>query len=284
MKALPFPVAATGVSTDDRSAPVIEPDVAPAHEFANARRKSMEGIVSSGGGSGLKNQGVKTSDRSAPVLEVSAEESSDHSFVKARRGSLNQIANSFAGMEDASAARLNEGVETNDRSAPVIPQVDNMVPTMFRPKQVRTVALPGEQPPLPDREGAAESLQSQVSKTIAAKYDSALEEKLQRWIEASTGEPFTAPFAEHLKSGVVLCKLVNVVQPGAVSKISASRFAFAQMENITAFLRACKTLGLDQSSLFDTADLYNQDNMFLVLQCLLRLSNVAAAKGLPSAN
>ena len=61
--------ANTGVETDDRSAAVIEPDLAPAHDVANARRNS-----------------------------------------------LSQIADNFKGMEAESAAKLNEGVVTDDRS------------------------------------------------------------------------------------------------------------------------------------------------------------------------
>ena len=37
-----------GVETDDRSAPVIEPDVAPKHELINARRSSLKAIETGG--------------------------------------------------------------------------------------------------------------------------------------------------------------------------------------------------------------------------------------------
>ena len=63
--------------------------------------------------------GVETDDRSAPMIEPPA--IATPSMVEAsRRKSLGQIADNFKGMDAESAAKLNEGVETDDRSAPVI--------------------------------------------------------------------------------------------------------------------------------------------------------------------
>ena len=43
--------------------------------------------------------------------------------------------------------------------------------------------------------------------------------KYFQWIEAVMGEPLPAgDFADVLKDGVVLCKLINKIQPGSVKK------------------------------------------------------------------
>ena len=50
------------------------------------------------------------------------------------------------------------------------------------------------------------------------------------WIAAVTGEAVATDtaesFQESLKDGSILCKLINVLQPGFVVKINTSKMAF----------------------------------------------------------
>ena len=167
-------------------------------------------------------------------------------------------------MDDRSAP-----VTTNDTSdeqnattktkPPWMAGKDADVPTMFRRQnstgtQGKLNSAARAKAAIPKSNGdTAESLEKEVQRKVAAKYDNALESKLQGWIEGVVGEPFTQPFPDELKNGRVLCKLINKLQPGSVKKISESNFAFKQMENITTFLRACKGFGVNSSSIFDTA-------------------------------
>ena len=63
----------------------------------------------------------------------------------------------------------------------------------------------------------------------------------QAWIESVTGAPFDAAqsFEENLKTGVVLCELINKIKPGSVKKINKGSFAMKHMENISMFQRGC---------------------------------------------
>ena len=47
-----------------------------------------------------------------------------------------------------------------------------------------------------------------------------------------------------LKSGVVLCNLANCLKPGLVAKVSEVQKPFNQMENISAYLEACREYGV----------------------------------------
>ena len=94
------------------------------------------------------------------------------------------------------------------------------------------------------------------------------EKEVMEWIEAVMGEPlpkgeyeevrkisvqlFTFFFylihyhfiKQVLKNGVVLCKLMNKISPGAIAKFKESGPAFLLMENVQSFLKAIKTYGV----------------------------------------
>jgi hypothetical protein len=69
---------------------------------------------------------------------------------------------------------------------------------------------------------------------INSKYSDELAQECLEWIKEITGEPINVSgdmdnFYEVLKSGVLLCKLVNALEPGKIKKITESAMGkFAQ--------------------------------------------------------
>merc|ERR1712192_267996 len=57
-------------------------------------------------------------------------------------------------------------------------------------------------------------------------------------------------FAEVLKTGVVLCKLMNKIQPDSVKKFKEKGPAFLLMENVQTFLAAAKKYGVPDEEVF----------------------------------
>eukprot|EP00929_Paragymnodinium_shiwhaense_P068539 TRINITY_DN3448_c0_g1_i3.p1 TRINITY_DN3448_c0_g1~~TRINITY_DN3448_c0_g1_i3.p1 ORF type:complete len:463 (+),score=135.91 TRINITY_DN3448_c0_g1_i3:70-1458(+) len=114
------------------------------------------------------------------------------------------------------------------------------------------------------------TLDADCKAKIAAKYDEKQVEEVQQWIEQITGEKMgdQTPH-EWLKSGQVLCKLANTIRPGIVKKVNDSSLPFKQMENITFFRNAARELGVAESALFDTPDLYEEKNMPAVLSGIM---------------
>ena len=120
------PVAAGG----DRSAPSIDPQLAPKHELAKARGESLKSVEK--GGISLKSTAGATADRSAPAIDGSVtlsthdmgaavkEAAATGKAKSGMRASMHQITDGFANLSAESATRLSEGAETNDRSAPAI--------------------------------------------------------------------------------------------------------------------------------------------------------------------
>ena len=81
--------------------------------------------------------------------------------------------------------------------------------------------------------------------------------------------------AKPLKSGVALCTLVNIIKPDSVKRINSSKMAFKEMENISNFLAASESLGLNKIYLFQTVDLYEAQNIPQVINGIFALSRKA---------
>ncbi|CAF1160665.1 unnamed protein product [Rotaria magnacalcarata] len=114
---------------------------------------------------------------------------------------------------------------------------------------------------------------------IAAKRDPNLDREAQEWIEAVIGEKFPSePYEDALKDGVILCKLMNKLQPGAIQKYATSGGAFKLRENISIFQNAARAYGLGDAELFQTIDLFEKRNIPQVTQCVFALGRNAQKK------
>lgn len=89
----------------------------------------------------------------------------------------------------------------------------------------------------------------------------------------------------HLKDGVILCKLINKLNtfaglPTVTFKPKANS-SFVAMSNIENFNTGCKDFGVPQTALFQTPDLYEgrKAPMLNVINCLNQLGFVANNKG-----
>jgi len=118
-------------------------------------------------------------------------------------------------------------------------------------------------------------LDADIKKKFVEKYDPAKENAARVWIEALTRRKLSGSLQEELKSGVVLCELINAIQPGTVSAINKGSQPFVQRENIAAYLKGCKSLGMKETDLFVTQDLFEGDNIVVVIDNIFSLGIVA---------
>jgi len=116
----------------------------------------------------------------------------------------------------------------------------------------------------------AQGLDADLKAKQAAKFDVGLESEVIDWIQQVSGEtrPEGTSTHEWLKDGLVLCTLANKIKPGVVKKPNTSKLAFKQMENITFFMTAARDMGVSESSMFGTPDLYEEKNMGSVVDCI----------------
>jgi len=78
-------------------------------------------------------------------------------------------------------------------------------------------------------------------------------------------------FADILKNGVILCRLMNKIAPNSIPKFKEKGPAFLLMENVQSFLAAAKKYGVPDEEVFQTPDLFEARNIRQVTLCLYSL-------------
>ncbi|MFT7809099.1 calponin-3-like [Arapaima gigas] len=122
--------------------------------------------------------------------------------------------------------------------------------------------------------GPTYGLSAEVKSKIAQKYDMQKEEELRYWIEEVTGMPIGDNFQKGLKDGVILCELINKLQPGSVKKINNSQLNWHKLENLGNFIKAILEYGLKPNDIFEANDLFENGNMTQVQTTLLALASM----------
>ncbi|XP_071087334.1 myophilin-like [Haliotis cracherodii] len=130
-------------------------------------------------------------------------------------------------------------------------------------------------------------LTAEINKKINAKYDIEVEREAREWMETLLGNPLSDDSGDlgsdgmHavLKDGVLLCQVMNRLQPGSIKKINDSKMAFKQMENISKFLEAAERYGCSKTDMFQTVDLYEKTNMVQVINAVHALGRMAQKNG-----
>ncbi|XP_071953215.1 transgelin-2-like isoform X2 [Antedon mediterranea] len=122
---------------------------------------------------------------------------------------------------------------------------------------------------------------AEVAAKMDSKYSVENASKAAKWIDALlkdttiASSPEAGELHEKLKDGTVLCRVINTLKPGSVKKVNTSKMAFKMMENIGNFLVGCTKYGISTTDLFQTVDLYENQNMSQVVQTILALANAS---------
>uniref|UniRef100_U5EWN7 Calponin n=1 Tax=Corethrella appendiculata TaxID=1370023 RepID=U5EWN7_9DIPT len=116
------------------------------------------------------------------------------------------------------------------------------------------------------------ALERQVRAKIAGKRDLEKDREAQEWMESILGKKFpNCPYEDALQDGVILCNLINKLQPGAVAKINTSGGQFKMMENINLFQQAIKAYGVPDLDVFQTVDLFEKKDIAQVTSTIFAL-------------
>merc|ERR1711920_817340 len=111
-------------------------------------------------------------------------------------------------------------------------------------------------------------LDVELVERVETEHCTSVEDGAAKWIEALTGAQVSGNFAQTLHTGQVLCELVNKIRPATITKINNAGMPFKERENISNFIKACRTLGVQEHAVFSTDDLYDEKNLPSVVNCI----------------
>merc|ERR1712168_1615412 len=133
--------------------------------------------------------------------------------------------------------------------------------------------------------GPSYGLSRECAMKSQAKFSPERAKECVDWIEEVIGSKLEmevkdqVDFGTVLKDGSVLCQLINAISPGSVKKINTMKAPFKQRENIEMFLKGCEAYGLKAQDLFQVNDLYENKNLYMIVDNLFLLGGHAQKNG-----
>ncbi|XP_036603615.1 calponin-3-like [Trichosurus vulpecula] len=128
-------------------------------------------------------------------------------------------------------------------------------------------------------QGVKQGLLAAAKNKINCKYNHQAEKDLRNWIEEVTGLSIGTDFQRSLKNGIILCDLINKLQPGSVKVVNISLLNWPQLENVSNFIKAIQVYGMKPHDIFEANDLFENKNMTRVRSTLVALAGLAKRKG-----
>lgn len=124
-------------------------------------------------------------------------------------------------------------------------------------------------------------LDAEIAAKMDGKYSVEREKEAIAWMEAVTGLTVEPDFIGGLKNGVILCTLMNIISPGAISKFAAKpKHYLEHKSNIDYFVGSCNKIGVPSSDMITSLDLSDsRPDKHQVLQCIYAVARQAQAIG-----
>jgi len=132
-----------------------------------------------------------------------------------------------------------------------------------------------------EKHGIAAEAQAKMK----SKYDPEVSTQILEWIADITGEQIDTDGSEEnfyqvLRTGALLCKLLNTIKDGTVKKYNpTTTMAFKCMDNISSFLQGLDAIGVPMEERFQTVDLWEKGNLNGVQICLQSIGRKAPKFG-----
>jgi hypothetical protein len=143
------------------------------------------------------------------------------------------------------------------------------------PRSATTASAPAPAPaPVPSPVPAPAPVPAPVPPAPAVLNET--EKQAQAWMEQVLGLKMNKALPMALSDGVLLCRVVDKLCPGACPKPYEGPVRYRQIENVTAFVVAARKLGVKETDLFPTASLCERGETSQVAVTLLALRRVTS--------
>jgi len=221
-----------------------------------------------------------------PVLSPRTKDELKKPKAKVPEGGLTKVQEARIKME-ADAAKA-KATEFKKDALPGAANKKWSVDTSYLEKQKMLSKDPINQTTETDVHGGRRvyGLDAELADKQKEKSDPELESHCKQWISQMIGEKIDGDLSEALKSGVILCKLLNKIKPNTIEKFNTKNVPLAERENIRAYLDGVKKVGLSQSDLFMVSDLYEKKDLTAVwahINALRRSQDTKKEAGSPGA-
>ncbi|GAU88027.1 hypothetical protein RvY_00799 [Ramazzottius varieornatus] len=101
------------------------------------------------------------------------------------------------------------------------------------------------------------------------------EQHALQWIFQILGEPVPqGAFEDILQDGDVLCRFMQKIRPDLMPKYKKYEMAAKQRENVAMFSKCCEQMGVRDTDLFQTIDLFERKDPVAVANCISRLGSI----------
>lgn len=119
----------------------------------------------------------------------------------------------------------------------------------------------------------AELKEKEQEKLSMAEYRKMVDDAMA-WLEQILGDKGVGDFPDNLKSGRVLCALINKHWPGMIPQVGDRPIPLIERENIRFYLEACEKVGVRKQDLFVISDLYEEKYLTGVILNLYALAPI----------
>merc|ERR1711874_276011 len=120
--------------------------------------------------------------------------------------------------------------------------------------------------------GPSYGLSRECAMKSQAKFSPERAKECVDWIEEVIGSKLEMEVKDQVDFGTVL-------KDGSVKKINTMKAPFKQRENIEMYLKACAAYGLKEQDLFQVNDLYENKNLYMVVDNLYNLGGMTQKNG-----
>jgi len=121
-------------------------------------------------------------------------------------------------------------------------------------------------------------IDKELQRKLAAKYDIKKAHACLEWVVAVTGKEVTGDFEADLKDGYLLCFLIKKISFTTYKKLKIkakhTKQPFVCRTQIQNFVAGCKELGMAETDVCSSQDLYEGDNLNNVVSCLYALNAI----------